>query len=576
MAAMNIHEHGTSGKGCAVVETTDARALYVRRTDRQLHAAWWLILALAGGVVFLRAQIQPFDLVIRNARVVDGTGSPWFRSDIAIRGDAIAAMARRIDTPATRTIDAAGMVVAPGFVDIHVHAFGGAGQPPAVMPIVEVPTAENYIRQGVTTLVTGPDGFSPVPLGPALELAEKANITPNLGAFVGHGSIRAMVLGSVNREPAASEMDRMRTLVREGMLDGAFGLSTGLFYVPASFSKTDEVVELAKVAGAMGGIHISHMRDEEQGVEASVRETIAIGEQGGLPTQVTHHKTIGKTTWGKTAATLRLIDEARLRGVDVTLDAYPYTASATSISAALMPSWAQEGGRNEIVARLRDPGSRRRIVVETMRIILEGRGGGDARNIMVSRCDWNPSLAGRRLDDVAVGRGKTRSVEDAADTALWLVENGDCGGIYFAIGEDDVQRVLRHPASMIASDGQVVLFGRASPHPRSYGTFVRVLGRYVRDLQVLTLEDAIRKMSSYPARRIGLADRGVLREGMKADLVLFDPAAVRDMATFEQPHQYAQGVSVVVINGQVAFENDAMTDARPGRILYGPAARVER
>ena len=379
------------------------------------------------------------------------------------------------------------------------------------------------------------------------------------------------VFGSVNRAPSADELERMRAVVREGMRDGAFGLSTGLFYVPATFSKTDEVIELAKVAGAMGGIHISHVRDEEQDVEGSVRETIAIGEQGGLPTQVTHHKTIGKSAWGKTVATLRLIDEARKRGVDVTVDVYPYPASATTISAALMPTWAQEGTREDVLTRLRDPVTRRRIMVETMRILLEGRGGGDARNVMVSRCDWNASLAGQRLDAVAVTRGKSNSVEDWADTALWLVENGDCGGIYFAISEDDIQRVLRHPASMIASDGQVVMFGRASPHPRSYGTFTRVLGRYVRELKVLALEDAIRKMSSYPAQRIGLTDRGILRAGMKADLAIFDPETVRDMSTFDEPHQYAQGVSTVFINGQVVFENGMMTAARPGRVLYGPA-----
>jgi len=542
----------------------------MRRSGRPPHLILRLALTLMASVVVLRAQPTRLDLVIRNARVIDGTGSPWFRSDIGILGDAIVAMARRIDTPATRTVDADNQVVAPGFVDVHVHAFGGVGQPPPVLPIVEVPTADNYVRQGVTTLITGPDGFSPVPLRPALELAEKTGITPNLGAFIGHGSIRTAVFGSVNRAPTASELERMRTLTRDGMRDGALGLSTGLFYVPATFSTTDEIVELAKVAGAMGGIHISHMRDEELGVEASVRETIAIGELGGLPTHVTHHKVIGKASWGKSVDTLRLIDEARQRGVDVTLDVYPYPASSTNISAALMPSWAQEGTRDDILKRLRDPVMRDRIARETVRIILEGRGGGDAHNVMISRCDWNPSLAGQRLDDVAAGRGKSRSVEDAADTAFWLVENGDCGGIYFAIGEEDIQRVLRHPASMVASDGQVVLFGRASPHPRSYGTFVRVLGRYVRDLKVLTLEDAIRKISSYPAQRIELTDRGVLREGMKADLVMFDPATVRDMATFEQPHQYPQGISVVVVNGQVAFENGAMTAARPGRILYGP------
>src|SRR5918995_2940493 len=471
-----------------------------------------LALTFVAALVVLHAQDAQYDFIIRNARVVDGTGSPWFRGEIGIRGDQIAAMARRIDAPATRIIDAANQVVAPGFVDIHVHALGGAGQPPNIFPIVEVPTADNYVRQGVTTLITGPDGFSPIPLRPALELVAKTGITPNFGSFIGHGSVREAVFGSVNRAPSTDELERMRAIVRQGMRDGAFGFSTGLFYVPATFSKTDEVIEIAKVVGAMGGMHISHIRDEELDPEGSVRETIAIGDQGGLPTQVTHHKTIGKAAWGKTVATLRQIDEARQRGVDVTLDVYPYPASATTISAALMPTWAQEGTRADVLSRLRDPVTRRRIMVETMRILLEGRGGGDARNVMVSRCDWNPSLAGQRLDAVAVARGKSNSVEDAADTALWLVENGDCGGIYFAISEEDIQRVLRHPASMIASDGQVVAFGRASPHPRSYGTFARVLGRYVRDLKVLALEDAIRKMSSYPAQRLGLRDRGMLRE----------------------------------------------------------------
>lgn len=536
-----------------------------------VRRAAWLAVSVASAFVVLRAQTNPYDLVIRNARIVDGTGSPWYRGDIAVRGDAIVAIARRIQGPATRVIDAADRVVAPGFIDLHVHAFGGVGGPPAALPIVEVPTADNYIRQGVTTLVTGPDGFSPVPLRPAFDLVEKTGIVPNVASFIGHGSIRGAVFGNVNRAPAVEELERMRLLLRQAMEQGAFGLSTGLYYVPSRFAKTGEVVELAKVAGAMGGIHISHIRDEEaSGVEASVGETIAIGEQGGLPTQITHHKTIGKAAWGRTVETLRLVDEARRRGVDVTLDVYPYAASATSISAALMPAWAQEGTRAEVLERLGDPVTRRRVAQATIQILREGRGGGDPRNVLVSRCDWNPSLAGKRLDDVAVGRGRSRSLEDAADTALWLVEQGDCGGIYFAISEDDIQRVLRHPASMIASDGQVVVFGRANPHPRSYGTFARVLGHYVRDLGTLTLEDAVRKMSAYPAQRIGLADRGVLRERMKADLVVFDPTTVRDEATFEQPHQYARGISAVVVNGQVVFENGAITAARPGRILHGP------
>jgi dihydroorotase/N-acyl-D-amino-acid deacylase len=315
------------------------------------------------------------------------------------------------------------------------------------------------------------------------------------------------------------------------------------------------------------------MRDETAGVLDSVRETIEIGEKGGLPTQVTHHKIIGKANWGKSIDTLRLIDEARARGVDATIDQYPYTASSTSIQAALMPAYALEGGRASVLKRLQTPSMRNELKKETARIIAEERGGGDPNNVQLARCDWDHTLDGKRLGDVTKGRGLQPTIDNAAETVFWIVEQGGCSGIFHAIGEEDLQRILRHPATMIGSDGEVPIFGQANPHPRSYGTFVRVLGRYVRELKTITLEDAVRKMSSFPAQRIGLADRGVLREGMKADIAIFDAATIRDTATFEKPHQYAEGVSWVVVNGQVAFENGAMTAARPGNILLGPAAR---
>jgi dihydroorotase/N-acyl-D-amino-acid deacylase len=270
---------------------------------------------------------------------------------------------------------------------------------------------------------------------------------------------------------------------------------------------------------------------------------------------------------------LKLVDEARARGVDATIDQYPYTASATSIQAALMPASALEGGREAVLKRLQTPGMRNELRKETARLIAEERGGGDPNNVQLSRCDWDQSLDGKRLGDVTRGRGLEPTIDNAAETVFWIVEKGGCGGIFHAIDEDDLQRILRHPATMIASDGEVPVFGQASPHPRSYGTFVRVLGRYARDLKTITLEEAVRKMSAFPAQRIGLADRGVLREGMKADIAVFDPATVRDMATFERPHQYAEGVTQVIVNGQVVFDAGRMTDARPGRILYGPARR---
>jgi dihydroorotase/N-acyl-D-amino-acid deacylase len=524
-------------------------------------------LAAASLTVFIAAplaQAPAFDLIVHHGRIVDGTGSPWYLGDLAVRNDTIVRIAPRIDAPATRVIDASGMVVAPGFIDIHTHARRG---------IFEVPTADNYVRQGVTTLMEGPDGSSPLPIKPFLDRVAATRVTPNFGLFVGQGSVRDEVIGPVNRKATAAEIERMRGIVRQGMEDGAFGLSSGLFYVPGTFTPTAEVVELAKVAGRMGGIYISHMRDEASGVLDSVRETIEIGEKGGLPTQVTHHKIIGKANWGRSADTLKLIDEARARGVDATIDQYPYTASSTSIQAALMPAWALEGGRPAVLKRLQTAAMRNELRKETARLILEERGGGDPQNVQLARCDWDHALDGKRLGDVTKGRGLDPNIENAAETALWIVEQGGCAGIFHAIEEADLQRILRHPATMIGSDGEIPIFGVASPHPRSYGTFVRVLGRYVRDLKVITLEDAVRKMSAFPAQRIGLADRGVLREGMKADIAIFDPATVRDMATFERPHQYGEGVFAVVVNGQVAFENGRMTTARPGRILLGPSAR---
>jgi N-acyl-D-amino-acid deacylase len=519
---------------------------------------------LAVAIATPRAQAPPYDLVIRHGRIVDGTGSPWYLGDVAVRNDTIVRIAPRIEAPAGRVIDAAGKVVAPGFIDLHTHARRG---------IFQVPTAENYVRQGVTTIMEGPDGSSPLPIKPFLDRVAALTVSPNFGLFVGQGTIRDEVIGPINRKATDAELEKMRGLVRAGMADGAFGLSSGLFYVPGTFTPTAEVVELAKVAARMGGIYISHMRDEANGVLASVKETIEIGEKGGLPTQVTHHKVIGRANWGRAVDTLKLIDEARARGVDATLDQYPYTASATSIQAALMPAYALEGGREAVLKRLQTPAMRNELRKETARIIAEERGGGDPNNVQLSRCDWDHSLDGKRLGEVTKGRGLEPTIDNAAETVFWIVEQGGCGGIFHAISEDDLQRILRHPATMIGSDGEVPIFGQANPHPRSYGTFVRVLGRYVRELKVITLEDAVRKMSAFPAQRIGLADRGVLREGMKADIAVFDAATVRDTATFEKPHAYAEGVMVVIINGQVAFENGAMTAARPGRILLGPAAR---
>jgi dihydroorotase/N-acyl-D-amino-acid deacylase len=520
----------------------------------------FVIFALTLAAAVAHAAESPYDLVLRNARIVDGTGAPWYRGDLGIRGDTIAAIAPAIAARAKRAIDVKEAVVAPGFVDLHTHAARG---------IFAVPTADNYIRQGVTTIVEGPDGGSAVPLKPFLDKLEALPRSINIGSFLGQGSVRQAVVGLANRTATPDEIARMRAIVEQGMRDGAFGLSTGLFYVPGTFTPLSEVVELQKVVSPYRGVHTSHMRDEAFRILDSVKETIAIGEQGGVPTQISHHKIIGKANWGKTVETLKLVDDARARGVDATIDLYPYTASSTTIAAALMPAWALEGGPAETLKRLKDPVIRAKIKAATAELIRNERGGGDPRNVVVSLCDWDAALAGKNLADLAKARGVEPTPENAAEIVAWLIEQGGCRGVFHSMGEDDLQRILVHPAAMIASDGEVPLLGRGAPHPRSYGTFARVLAVYVREKKILTLEEAVRKMSSFPASRIGLGDRGVLRPGMKADIAVFDPARVRDAATFDKPHQYAEGFSHVIVNGQVVYENGEMTPARPGRVLYG-------
>ena len=514
-------------------------------------------------ILFLLAQPASYDLIVSNGRVIDGASNPWFRADIGINGDTIAAIGDLSTSTAKQRIDAHGLMVAPGFIDVHSHGRRG---------ILLVPTAENYLREGVTTFIEGPDGSSPLPLPPFFDKIKQTRVSVNIGSFVGHGTIRESVIGLANRDATPAELDRMRALAKQAMLDGAFGLSTGLFYVPGNFAKTEEVIELAKVVGALGGIHQSHMRDESDHIEDSVRETIRIGEEGHLPTQVTHHKVVGKSNWGKSDATLKLVADARARGVDVTIDQYPYTASSTGL-AALLPQWSLEGGQKSTLERLDAPEARARIKQQIIVNLRDGRGGGDPKNVTVANCNFDQSLAGKSLGDITRERGKPVTFDEVAETAMDMQHRGGCSMIYHAIGEEDVGKIMRSPYVMIASDGDIPIFGKASPHPRSYGTFARVLGVYVREKRILTLEDAVHKMSGMPAQRMSIPDRGLIKIGMKADLVVFDPDIVSDKAQFEKPHQYSVGFEDVLVNGKPVLLNGAVTAARPGEILYGPGKR---
>jgi len=505
-----------------------------------------------------------YDLLITNAKIYDGAANPWFYGDIAVKGDTIAAIGRLAGATAMQRIDAHGLSVAPGFIDIHSHGRRG---------IEATPTAENYLREGVTTIIEGPDGSSPLPLKPFFDTVAAKGISINIASLVGHGSIRTQVMGLVNRQATPEELDKMRALAKQAMLDGAVGLSTGLFYVPGNYANTEEVIELAKVVGPLGGFHESHMRDESDHILDSVRETIRIGEEGGLPTQVTHHKIVGTANWGQSVATLKLVEDARARGVDVSIDQYPYTASSTGL-AALFPQWAQEGGQKALIERLSAPSSREKIKAAMIVNIRDNRGGGDPKNIVIVSCPFDESLAGKSLADLTAARGVPVNFDTASETAIALQSKGACSAVYHAIGEEDVERIMKSPYSMIASDGDIPIFeGKTAPHPRSYGTFARVLGVYVRERHVITMEEAIHKMSGMPAWRLKFGDRGLLKPGMKADIVVFDPVTVSDKATFEKPHQYSVGFQEVIVNGKLALHEGAVTKERPGRVIYGPAHR---
>ena len=512
---------------------------------------------VSGAALFAGGCSERYDLVLSGGEVHDGRGSPGRMADIGILGDRIAGIGDLSGARADEWIDVSGLSVTPGFVDIHSHATRG---------VFRHGLAQNYLKQGVTTAIGGPDGSSPLPIAEWFERFEYEQSAINMGLLVGHGTVRRAVLDMEDRAPSEAELDEMRALVEQAMLDGAFGLSTGLKYAPGAFAETEEVIELAKVAARHGGVHISHMREEGLGLLDAVRETIRIGEEGGLPTQITHHKVVGAPMWGKSVESLRLVDEAVARGVDVTIDQYPYTASSTSLT-ILFPAWSLAGGAEALAERLEDPEQRARIE-EAIRENLEvDRGGGSPDNVVIARCEWDPSLEGQSMGDLLRERGLPVTNEAGASLAVELQQKGGFGGVFHAMHEDDVRRIMVHPRTMIASDGGIVAPGEGVPHPRNYGTFARVLGLYVREAALLTFEEAVWKMSGFPAERLGLGDRGVIREGAVADLVVMDPDTVEEHAEFGDPHHYSTGVTHVMVAGDFVLRGGDPTGQRPGRAL---------
>jgi len=520
---------------------------------RQIRHVRLALLALLG--LPLVASAQPYDVIIRNGRVLDGSGSPWRHVDIAIDGDRIVAVGRLGDAPARRVIDATGLYVAPGFIDPHSHASSGLARE-------QTSLAHPLLAQGITTVIINPDGGGAVDLDRQRRALLQYPMGVNAAQLVPHGSVRRAVLGMQDRAPTPTELDSMMALVRRGMEAGAFGLSSGLYYAPGSYAKTDEVVALARVAAEYGGAYTSHIRDEADyniGVVGAVDEVITVARDGGLPGVVTHVKALGPRVWGYSQAIVERIDRARAQGIEVYADQYPYDASGTSITGALVPRWAQVGGGDSLLARIRDDETRARLRTDMLNN-LDRRGGADRLLFRDSPRDED-DLAGRTLAEVA----GERSMEPV-DAAIDILSRGGAGLISFNMIERDIETLMRQPWTMTSTDGFLAAPGEGF-HPRGNGTYARKIRRYVVERGTVSLSHAIHSMTGLPASVFRMDDRGTIRPGAIADIVVFDLDSVTDRATYIEPYQLSEGMVYVMVNGELAIDGGNFTGATTGRVL---------
>jgi N-acyl-D-amino-acid deacylase len=504
----------------------------------------------------LVATAADFDVLIRRSRVVDGTGNPWFRADIGVKNGRIAAVGRLGGRSADQVIDAAERIVAPGFIDVHTHIEGG---------IEKVPRGDNFLFDGVTTVITGNCGGSEWPLGQWFTNLEKLGLGINVGSLIGHNTVRREVMGLANRLATPEEITKMQALVEQAMREGAVGFSTGLIYIPGTYSNTAEVVALGQAAARHGGVYASHMRDEGEKVLDAITEAATVGQQAGMPVQLSHFKIDNRRLWGSSEKSLALVEKLRRQGLDVVIDQYPYDRSSTNLGITL-PSWALADGPAEVTARIRNPETRAKIIRD-MKLRMEELGQPDYSYATVAGYSLNRDYEGKTISEINAMKGRPRTVNAEIDTILDLMETGGAQMVYQSMGQVDVERILRYPNTAIASDGGIRQIGQGMPHPRSYGTNARVIAEYVNQRHVLTLEDAVRRMTSLPARTFGLRDRGVIREGAAADLLIFTPENVKDRATFTAPHQYSEGFDYVLVNGRVMIEAGKITSATGGQIV---------
>jgi N-acyl-D-amino-acid deacylase len=495
------------------------------------------------------------DLIVRNGSIVDGHGTPAYRGDIAVHQGRIIALGQTTLT-AKKTIDAHGLVVAPGFIDVHTHAEN----------IVKMPGATNFVRMGVTTLVLGNCGSSKVALGSFFKDLEDRLFTPNVASLIGHNKVRLRAMkGSFMRPPTAEEIEVMKALVDQAMKDGAVGLSTGLIYLPGTFSKTDELVELARVASKHGGIYVSHMRSEGEKIADAIDELIQIAREAKLPAHVSHIKASGRKNWGRSSEILQILAKARTDGLELTQDQYLYPASSTGIQNCI-PQRYREGDRSELKARLANPETKA-VIIAAMKRSLEDKAVKDYEYAAIASWSVDRRVDGLRIPAAAKIHRGSDSLNEQFELIFEIAASGGASGVFHSMSEKDVRRFQQDPYTMFASDSSVRTYPVGVPHPRGYGNSTRVLSEYVREQKLLSLSEAIRRMTALPARQFRLKDRGVIRPGAWADLVIFDPAKVRDNATFTEPHQYATGYRYVLVNGSVVVKDDRHTGSRPGRIV---------
>jgi N-acyl-D-amino-acid deacylase len=504
----------------------------------------------------LLVPAQEADIIIKNGKILDGTGNSWFYGDIAIQKGKILRIGNLSGWQATRTIDATGKMVAPGFIDVHTHIEDDERKNP---------TADNFIYDGVTSVVTGNCGLSRPDLGTYFSMIDSMKLSINVAALIGHNDVRKAVMGSANRDPTEKEMQAMEAIVTKAMKDGAVGLSTGLIYIPGTYSKTAEIVRLAKIAAAYQGVYASHMRDEGDSVTQAIEEALTIGREAKIPVEISHFKLSGQQNWGRSSVTVPMIIKAREAGLDVTIDQYPYTASSTSLS-TLLPDWVLADGKDSIRARLARPAVRKE-VVSYMLARLKKRKLPHFSYPVVASYEADTSYNGKSIEQVNLLRGGKHKPAAEAETVIQMMEHGGAGMVFHGMSDKDVKTIMQYPFNMFASDASIRIYKSGNPHPRGYGTNARVLGKYVREEKVISLEEAIRRMTSLPAQKFHLSDRGLLRDGFAADIVVFDAATVKDLSSYDQPHQYSTGFDYVLVNGVITVDAGKHNGQRAGTVL---------